>query len=216
MPYAAENTIGRFYYQSGISLFHSLCFHAYICTLNNDYFMRLHIMGASGSGVTTLGTVLAENLSIPYFDSDQYFWEKTNPPFTKRREPELRNELILSDIWNHESWVLGGSLLKWNLEVEFDLIVFLYTPHDIRMERLRKREHSRYGDVIFTDESRKQQYQDFMAWATGYDDNSTQGRNLAAHESWLQTQKCPVLELRGDLTVNERLQSVLKRIAALQ
>lgn len=125
--------------------------------------MRLHIMVASGSGVTTLETVLADHLNTPYFDSDQYFWEKTNPPFTKRREYELRNELILSDIRNHESWVLGGSLLKWNLVVEFDLIVFLYTPHEVRMERLRKREHARYGDVIFTDAVRKQQYQDFIA-----------------------------------------------------
>lgn len=177
--------------------------------------MRLHVMGASGSGVSTLGTVLAEHLNIPYFDSDQYFWVKTNPPFTIRCEPELRNELILSDTRNHENWVLGGSLLKWNLELEFDLIVFLYTPHEIRMERLRKREHSRYGDVIFTDANRNQQYQDFIAWAEGYDDNSTQGRNLMAHESWLKTQECPVLELRGNLTVNERLQSVLNRLATL-
>ncbi|UTA69204.1 AAA family ATPase [Emticicia sp. 21SJ11W-3] len=177
--------------------------------------MKLHLMGASGSGVTTLGKALAETLDIPYFDSDEYFWEKTTPPFISKRQPDVRNAMILSDVNNHKSWVLGGSLLKWNIEVDFDLIVFLYIPNEIRMARLKKREYARYGDVISADEDRKRQYLEFMAWAAGYDDNSTQGRNLASHESWLKTQTCPVFELRGDLTVSERLNAVINKIAEL-
>jgi shikimate kinase len=39
--------------------------------------MRMLIIGAKGSGVTTLGEALAKQLAIPYFDADYYYWEKT-------------------------------------------------------------------------------------------------------------------------------------------
>ncbi|CAC9976206.1 hypothetical protein FLAPXU55_03930 [Flavobacterium panici] len=39
--------------------------------------MKIHIFGASESGVTTAGEALSKKLDIPYFDSDTYFWEKT-------------------------------------------------------------------------------------------------------------------------------------------
>ncbi|RFS18380.1 adenylate kinase [Emticicia sp. C21] len=176
--------------------------------------MKLHILGASCSGVTTLGQVLANHLQIPYFDSDEYFWEKANPPFTTRRNPALRNEMLMADISQYDSWVIGGSLLKWDLELHFDLIVFLYIPHEIRMERLRKRELERYGDVIFSDPVRHKQYLDFMEWARGYDDNTTQGRTLRAHESWLSRQTCSVLEIRGDYSVEERMRVILQTLTS--
>ena len=175
-------------------------------------FMKLHIMGASCSGSTTLGNALAQKLGTPYFDSDEYFWEKTNPPFTTKRNPALRNEMLIHDIAKHDSWIIGGSLLKWELNLTFDLIVFLYIPHEIRMERLRKRELERYGDIILTAPVRNQQYLDFMEWARGYDDNPTPGRTLAAHENWLAQQTCPILEIRGDYSVEERIRLVLEHI----
>jgi adenylate kinase family enzyme len=176
--------------------------------------MKLHILGASCSGVTTLGHALASRLQIPYFDSDEYFWEKTDPPFTTRQNHVYRNLMLIADIYDYDSWIVGGSLLKWDIELEseFDLIVFLYIPHEIRMERLKKREFERYGDIIFTDPVRNKQYLDFMEWAKGYDDNNTNGRTLAAHESWLAEQTCSVLEIRGDYSVEERMGMVLETL----
>lgn len=177
--------------------------------------MKLHILGASCSGTTTLGEALTNHLNIPYFDSDTYFWKKTSPPFTTRRDPALRNQTLMDDIGKHDSWIIGGSLLKWDLVLDFDLIVFLYIPHEIRMERLKKRELERYGDIILTDPIRNKQYLDFMEWARGYDDNTTNGRTLAAHESWLAEQTCPVLEIRGDYSVEERVGMVLERLKSI-
>jgi shikimate kinase len=42
---------------------------------------RIHIMGASGSGVTCLGRTLADALAIPHHDTDDYFWQPTVPPY---------------------------------------------------------------------------------------------------------------------------------------
>ena len=35
---------------------------------------HLHITGAAGSGVTTLGAALADHLGITQLDTDDYYW----------------------------------------------------------------------------------------------------------------------------------------------
>jgi adenylate kinase family enzyme len=50
---------------------------------------RVHVLGASGSGTTTLARALANHWSVPHADADDYFWVPTDPPGTAdtRRHP---------------------------------------------------------------------------------------------------------------------------------
>jgi adenylate kinase family enzyme len=176
--------------------------------------MKIHIMGASCAGSTTLGIALAAQLGYPLFDSDDYFWKKSAVPFTVKRNPDLRNELLIHDTTNHDHWILSGSMVSWGpvwLNM-FDLVVFLYIPHHIRMQQLHDRELQRYGDHIFTDPERAKMYQTFTQWALGYDDNTTKGRTLQVHETWLSKLSCPLLEIRGDTTVAERVEITLRKL----
>jgi adenylate kinase family enzyme len=111
---------------------------------------RIHILGASGSGTTTLGRTLAERLQCPHFDTDDYFWLPTDPPYTHQRERTERQQLLMDDLTTQEHWVLSGSLCGWgDVAIPlFELVVFLWIPQDIRMERLRQREHARFGERI--------------------------------------------------------------------
>ena len=108
---------------------------------------RILIFGASGVGTTTLGSLLAKRLNIPQYDTDDYFWIKTDIPFTERREASQRIELLKADIQSHASWVISGSLCGWGdfAIPMFTLAVFLWVPHEPRMERLHVREIQRYG-----------------------------------------------------------------------
>ena len=103
---------------------------------------RIHILGASGSGTTTLGHALAERLNYAHFDTDDYFWLPTDPPFTEKREITLRQQLLMDDLTAHGSWILSGSLCGWgDVAIPlFELVVFLWIPPETRMERLRQRE----------------------------------------------------------------------------
>jgi adenylate kinase family enzyme len=58
---------------------------------------RIHILGASGSGTTTLGRAMAERLNYTHFDTDAYFWLPTDPPTTEKREITLRQQLLMGD-----------------------------------------------------------------------------------------------------------------------
>ena len=42
----------------------------------------IHIFGAFGSGTTTLGKKICEELGYTLMDTDDYFWMPTDPKFT--------------------------------------------------------------------------------------------------------------------------------------
>ncbi len=42
---------------------------------NNNF--KIHVFGASGSGVSTLGKALAVELHLPFFDADDFYWKKS-------------------------------------------------------------------------------------------------------------------------------------------
>jgi adenylate kinase family enzyme len=168
--------------------------------------MQILITGASGSGTSTLGRALADELQFPVFDTDDYYWHATQPPFQQPREPVQRHALLLADLAGAANAVVAGSVMKWGVELEdrFDLIVFLYLEAAIRVERLRLRELSRYGRVD----------PEFVAWAAQYDDAPTIGRSLARHRAWLAERKCPIVELSGDLSVADRVSAVRAALSA--
>ncbi|CAN5896862.1 adenylate kinase [soil metagenome] len=172
---------------------------------------RIHVVGASGSGTTTLGAALATALAVPHQDSDFFFWLPTEPPFTTQRPQDERLPMLKAALPADGSWVISGSLLSWGLEVadRFDLVVFLYLDPDIRMARSIAREQARYGDRILPGGDMHEAHQKFMTWSWGYDDGSNGGRSLATHRLWLSSLTCPVLEITDAPTVEESVRRVL-------
>ncbi|HEY0273656.1 MAG TPA: hypothetical protein VGC22_10760 [Chitinophaga sp.] len=175
--------------------------------------MKIHLFGASGAGSTTQGKDLSGVLSIPFFDTDDYFWAPASIPFTERRSPTERNRLLKAALEPYDSWIIGGSLVSWGPEwkTAFDLAVFLYVPHDLRMERLRARELARYGDLFARDAERKRLHEEFMEWASSYDTGNIH-RSLAVHTAWMNELNCPVLTIKGDRSVAERRELIMERI----
>lgn len=172
---------------------------------------RIHIVGASGSGTTTLGAALAATMDVPHYDSDTFFWLPTEPPFTTQRPQAERLAMLKAAVPEGESWVLSGSLLSWGVEVvdRFDLVVFLYLDPEIRMARSLARERGRYGDRIDPGGDMHEIHVKFMAWSRGYDDGSNGGRSLPSHRAWLSTLTCPILEISDAPTVEESVARVL-------
>ncbi|WP_233270522.1 ATP-binding protein [Chachezhania sediminis] len=161
---------------------------------------KLYLMGASCSGVSTLGAVLAERLDVQQIDVDNFYWMPTDPPFSVKRDPEDRVLLISERQRRSEGWVLTGSFIGWGdpLVVNVDLIVFIHTPTPLRLKRLDAREALRHGSRILPGGDMHRSHLAFRDWASRYDDPSFTGRNLAQHERWLATQTAPVLRLDGE------------------
>jgi adenylate kinase family enzyme len=161
---------------------------------------RVHVMGASGAGVTTLGRALADALGLSHHDVDDYYWRPTNPPYRDKREVADRLRLMRDIFLDRDGWVLSGSLDGWGAPVVpfFDLVIFVLARTEVRLQRLRHREARRFGaGAISPGGWRHQETEEFIAWASHYEDGSREGRNLTRHQAWLTTLTCPAMRLDG-------------------
>ena len=157
--------------------------------------MRIHVVGASGSGTTTLGRALALRLACPHLDTDDVFWLPSDPPFQHIRDRAERQALLGAELTRHPAWVLSGSLCGWGdpFIPLFDRVVFLWVPPDIRLARLRERERRRHGAAIDPGGAQHDAYERFMAWAARYDHGlEVPERCRRLHEDWLAGLSCPV------------------------
>lgn len=169
---------------------------------------RVHVLGASGSGTTTLGRAIAGHWSVPHADVDDYFWLPTNPPFMEKR-PEAERVALMREVFiPREAWVLSGAMGGWGESViaACDAVVFLTLNPNERLRRLEAREvHRRAGERF--DESA---WSEFLDWARGYDDPRFEGRSRIGHEDWLIQLDLPVLRLDSARSVSDLLEDVLQ------
>jgi adenylate kinase family enzyme len=172
---------------------------------------RIHIFGASGCGTSTFGRHLAQRLDARFLDTDSYYWQATDPPFTTRNPPALRIEMIERDSADATHWVLSGSICSWGgpLLHHFTLAIFLRLDPELRMARLRAREEARYGRRIEVGGDMCQAHVEFMNWAASYDTARAPVRSLHMHEAWIEDLPCPVLRLDTSAPVNQLCDEVL-------
>ncbi|MBA4100056.1 MAG: adenylate kinase [Rhodospirillum sp.] len=177
--------------------------------------VHIHITGASGSGTTSLGRALAEEMSVLHLDADDLFWLRTEPPYATPRNRDERIDLLLETARPEPSWILSGSALTWGAKVEalFDLIVFLRTDPQLRNDRLRQREMARYGARIQAGGDMVAKHKEFMDWAARYDTAGPEQRSLVAHEQWLVTQTCPVLRLDSSRPIADLVREIRRHPA---
>ena len=172
---------------------------------------RIHITGASCSGATTLGATLAERLSVPHFDTDDFYWYPSRPKFERKRAVKERIRLLRAALLGVPGWVLSGSLNPWGNELasEFDQVVFLYVPPEQRLRRSLERERKRYGHTIVPGGSNYANHIAFMSWSSRYDVVNTKGRSLTGHRAWLATLASQVVEIYGAPTLEQSVEAVL-------
>ncbi len=171
--------------------------------------LKVLIFGAAGSGCSTLGKALSRVVDIPCFDSDDYFWVATDPPFQKNRSPEEAFALFSADTEGIDSWILAGSQKIGALAADrLDLAVFLYVPPETRIPRLRARERSRFGDRIDPGGDIHEEHVAFIDWASKYENPETPVRNLKMHTDWMDSLQCRVLRIEGTPSVERSVQQV--------
>ena len=175
---------------------------------------RLHILGASGSGTSTLGQAVAASLDCPQHDTDDFLWVPGDPPFQRTRPMPDRLHLLHGALVRSRSWVLSGSLVGWGntLVPLFDLVVLVTLDPATRMARLRAREQARYGDRIGPGGDMAAAHRIFMEWAEAYDTAGPDQRSRMLHEEWLATLPCPVLRLDSAQPVTTLAETVLSAL----
>jgi adenylate kinase family enzyme len=70
-------------------------------------------MGASGAGSTRLASALASRLGFKHLDSDEYLWDSTDIPFSHKRDPTIRDGMMICDMNAVQDCIVSGCVMKW-------------------------------------------------------------------------------------------------------
>lgn len=99
--------------------------------------MKIHIIGASGSGKSYLAEKLSKKFNIPHYDLDDIEWKRK---YDIENEPEIKNKL-LNQILSNNDWIIEGVYHTWCEQCfkDADKIYILNTPANICKIRIIKR-----------------------------------------------------------------------------
>lgn len=173
---------------------------------------KIHIMGAPGAGTSTLGKALAEQLGCPHFDTDDVYWFTDDElPYRRKRNPDHRRKLLTEKLGATDSWVLSGSLCGWGdvFALQFDLVIWLWLPADIRIPRIEQRERQRYGDTRLDPSGDLHLvFEKFKQWAADCDGEGGGLRSRTNELAWLEQLPCPVLRFEEEMPISKLIDAL--------
>jgi adenylate kinase family enzyme len=174
----------------------------------------IHIYGASGSGTSTLGKFISEQLGYTFMDTDDYFWLPTNPKYIEKREKTERLEMMKRDILAADNAVISGSLVDWGDELisYFTLAVRVITDSSVRIDRIREREKEHFGSRIEMGGDMYQNHLEFIEWAAAYDIGDVNMRSKAKHDEWGKLLKCKQIIVNGEDNLQYNFELIKKHL----
>lgn len=163
------------------------------------------IFGANGSGKTTLGRELARVLNYKHMDIEDYYFHKSDVPYSNPRTREECINLMLADIEKYRLFVISAVDGDFGDEITsmYDLAIFLTAPSEIRLERVKRRAYAQYGDRVCKGGDMYEQelkFYDFVA-----------SRSLTPMEQWAKTLTCPVVHVDGTKPIEELIRYILRK-----
>jgi len=160
------------------------------------------VCGLNGSGKTTLAGALAEELSFKHMDIEQYYFSSADNPYSSSRTREEVERLLWEDIQNNPCFVfsaVNGDMSR-KINRNYDLVIYLDVPLEIRMKRIRQRAIDRFGDRVLPGGDMYEQEEQFFSFA--------EKRTPEIIESFLKAVSCKVICLDGTKPVHENIEVI--------
>jgi adenylate kinase family enzyme len=163
---------------------------------------RICVCGLNGGGKTTLAAALAKELNFRHMDIEQYYFTSTDNPYSSSRTREEVEQLLLEDIKKNNCFVFSAVNGDMTPEINdnYDLVVYLDVPLDIRMKRIRQRAIDKFGDRVLSGGDMYEQEEKFFAFV--------EKRTPEKIENWLKTLACKVIRLDGTKPIQENVELI--------
>jgi adenylate kinase family enzyme len=163
----------------------------------------IRVFGLNGSGKSTVGAALAERLGYKHMDIEDYAFAPSDVTYANPRSHEEYVRLMLEDAEKYPQFVLSAVDEDFGEEItsRFALAVWLDAPHDVRMERVRRRSYTKFGNRILEGGDLYEQEQKFF--------NFVASRSLSGVEQFANTLACPVIKVDGTKSVSEIVDEIM-------
>ncbi len=129
------------------------------------------VCGLNGSGKTTFAAALANKLGFKHMDVEDYYFLPSEIPYSISRTREEAEVLLLQDMKENLFFVFSAVDGDMNIDVglEYDLVIYLYAPLDVRMARVKKREFDKFGGRVLPGGDMYEQEQKFFEFVSKRD-----------------------------------------------
>lgn len=163
------------------------------------------LFGANGSGKSTLGRELAGLLNYKYMDIEDYYFVKSEVPYTVERSREDCLHLMLTDIEEYRSFVISAVTGDFGEEISsmYDLAIFMSAPLDTRIERIKQRAMKQHGERVCEGGDMYEQQLKFIDFVAM--------RCLSKIEQWAETLVCPVIRVDGTKPIFQNIARIIEQ-----
>jgi adenylate kinase family enzyme len=172
--------------------------------------MKIQVIGASGTGKSTLCKYISDKTGVYWIETDRYLWK--DDAFTENYPIEERLRMYSDDIGTHRDYIVSGSVHFWNPEgfKDRELLVLLKLDEETRMKRLCDREFFRYGESMLPGGDHYRATREFLEWCETYiSGDEYASTSLACHMRLLREAACRTLILDANLPVDVLCKQVL-------
>lgn len=166
------------------------------------------ITGLNGCGKSTVCRLLAEKLNYFSMDVEDYYFIKSDIPYSEFNTLEETQRLIELDIEKYKNFVLATVNCNWGEKINsaFKLAVVLKAPLEIRMERINTREYKKFGDRVLQGGDLYGSQQKFH--------NKVLARTDEHTAKQMQYISCPVFELDATLPLSDIVNNIYEAYTA--
>lgn len=163
------------------------------------------VCGLNGSGKSTIGKALADKLGFHFIDNEQLFFSRSSSdePYVDPRPHDEAINILMNEVRDNPDFVFAAVKGDYGREILplYTHVVLIEVPKDIRMQRIRNRSYSKFGERMMAGGDLYEQEEQFFKFA--------EARSEDCSHNWAQTLSCPILKIDGTKPIEENVSLIL-------
>ena len=163
------------------------------------------VCGLNGTGKSTLGKALAEELGHHFIDSEDIYFPRAEA-YASPRTREEAEAVLRGEIQAHPDFVLSTVKMEHGESFYpfFRWAVLIHVPRDIRLERVRNRSLQKFGSRMLPGGDLYEQEEKFFEFVKSRPENTV--------EEWIQSLKCPIIRIDGTKSIEENVDFIIEQL----
>ena len=175
--------------------------------------MAILICGLNGAGKSTIGSMLAKRMSLPFIDNEDVYFPKTDSSYAysnPRSDAEVIR-ILETFIDKYDRFVFAAVKGDYGEKLlsKLDCVILVEAPKETRIERVKRRSAQRFGDRILPGGDLSQKENEWFERVESRPENYV--------STWLADSHltCPIIRVDGTRPVEENVELLLNKLESL-
>ena len=166
------------------------------------------ICGLNGTGKSTLGKALSEQIGYHFIDSENLFFERNeeNESYHSPRSKEDAVKKLMDEVKEHKNFVFAAVRGDYGEEILplYKYVFELKVPKETRIKRIRERSFIKFGERMKVGGDLYESEEAFFKFCEERKEDYT--------EKWAKTLNVPYITLDGTKPAEENIKVILNYI----